>query len=119
LLDPHLYRPNDAQLTEWEMGGGALIRHLPTSTIFRIGVDEEARRKGKASLDDFYAQLVHACDAKWAPDQGMDQDSLNFLGRGAIAVYLQEIGVWKPVVVEIPDRPEHDRMRRNWPTRRL
>jgi hypothetical protein len=40
---------------------------------------------------------------------------MNFLGRGAIAVFLQAIGTWKPNVVELPDRPEHTRMREKWP----
>jgi hypothetical protein len=50
----------------------------------------------KAGDTDFYAELAHLCNGRRRPDES----GLTFLGRGAIAFYLQEIGAWKPDLID-------------------
>ena len=87
-----LYEPAD-----WKLREGHYIQHMPTLCMFRIECNEAALKSGKATIHDFYAVLAHLCDGRPCPDD----DGLIFLGRGAIAVYLQAIGAWKPLVEEM------------------
>jgi hypothetical protein len=91
----------DFEPGEWRIAEpGHYLTHLPTSTVFCIGLDEDASRGETARIFDFYARVVHVCPRKHAPDQ----DTLVKLGRAAIAVCLIEIGAWKPKIVEVPVR---------------
>jgi len=101
--------------SEWELLDGPYARHQPTGLIFRVDCDEEILHRKAAAVNDFFACVVHACDHLYRADEGFDEEMMQFLGRGAIAFYLQAIGAWKPEVVSYPDRPEHKRIKRNYP----
>lgn len=88
-----LYEPAD-----WKLCEGPYVQHMPTLCMFRIECDEEALESGNATIHDFYAILAHLCEGRPCPDG----DGLVFLGRGAIAVYLQTIGAWNPNLEETP-----------------
>jgi hypothetical protein len=80
---------------DWRLCDGPYVQHLPTSGMFRIGCDEGAIARGSARLTDFYAEPAHLCKGLRCPAES----GLTFLGQGAIAFYLQEIGVWKPDLI--------------------
>jgi len=111
-LDPKAdgieYEPSEWRLCE---APAHCVTHLPTWTIFQIRLNEEARAKGKATLDDFFAVVVHVCRGQYRPTD----DVLEFLGRGAIAVYLQAIGAWKPEVTRTPDTARHKTIKSSYP----
>src|SRR5580704_12453634 len=93
-----LYEPAD-----WRLCEGNYVQHLPTNCMFRVECNENAIVMGSAKLTDFYAELAHLCNGRRRPDES----GLTFLGRGAIAFYLQEIGAWKPdlIVADIEECP--------------
>jgi len=99
-LDPEagrvLYDPKDWELVE----GQTMIRHKPTSCIFIIECDDEAMQNGEATLFQFSASLIHVCDHRRIPSITKQVT----LGRAALAVFLQAIGVWKPEVREVTVR---------------
>jgi hypothetical protein len=97
----------DFEPTEWELAEMRWPHHIPTHSMWRIGCNDSVKQKGEGSIFDFYAELGHVCEGWYGPDEGFDQETLTFLGRGAVAFYLQARGVWKPNMVEFPDRPEH------------
>jgi hypothetical protein len=84
---------------EWRRSEGHFISHLPTGCMFEIGCDEDAMMANRATLFSFYGRLVHVCDGRRIP-QG---EELEFLSRGAVGVYLMEIGAWKPDIVEVAE----------------
>ena len=72
------------------------MHHELTQTIFRVEPDKGALKRGAIGLFDVAAKLVHVCDGCEVPSQTEQVE----LGRAAIAVSLQEIGVWKPDVTK-------------------
>src|SRR5580704_14348157 len=76
---------------DWSRTGDRLMRHEPTQTIFRVEPDKAAVKRGTIGLFDVSAKLVHVYDGCEVPSQPHQVE----LGRAAIGVYLQEIGVWK------------------------
>jgi hypothetical protein len=97
--------------TEWELVEGEnMMRHKPTRCIFEIVCDDEALRREVATVFDFSARLIHVCDGQRIPTPAEQVP----LGRAAIVILLKEIGAWKPVVIDIPDRRpcRHARLRR-------
>jgi hypothetical protein len=98
---------------DWQVMEGPVLRHLPTSTMWRIGITDGVARND-VGLEDFYAELVHFCEAKYKPDAGLSPESMVFIGRGAIIVLLQDMGIYNPKIVRKPDRPEQSAMRREW-----
>jgi len=99
-LDPKakgtLYEPRDWELME----GWNMMRHTPTGCIFRIVCGGEASGRGRATIYDISARMIHVCDGRRIPTPVERAP----LGRAAIVILLQEIGAWKPVVINIPDR---------------
>jgi hypothetical protein len=93
---------------------GPFARHLPTHTIWRIDFNRESPSGGRA-LNDWYATLAHVCQPHYGADEGLDDETMDFIGRGAIAFYLQAIGAWKPEVVVTPDTPEQKRIKSRFP----
>jgi hypothetical protein len=91
-----LFEPKDWDLVE----GFNMMRHKPTSCLFQIECDDAAMRASRTTIFDFSARLIHVCGDGRIPRQAEQAR----LGRAAIALFLQEIGVWKPEVINIPDR---------------
>jgi hypothetical protein len=89
-----LYEPEDWELVE----GHCMIRHKPTSCIFEIDCDDDAKKSRVATVFQFFARLVHVCNHRALPSAKEQVP----LGRAAIAVFLQAIGAWKPVVRHVP-----------------
>jgi len=98
-------------------GEGPFARHLPTHTIWRIDFIRD-RPSGGRELKDWYATLAHVCEPYYGPDEGLDDETMDFIGRGAIAFYLQAIGAWNPEVVEEPDTPDQKRIKSRFPVPR-
>jgi hypothetical protein len=100
-LDPKAngtsYEPKDWELVE----GRNMMRHKPTGCIFQIFCDDQALGRGRATVLDFSARLIHVCDNRRIPTPAQQVP----LGRAAIVILLQETGAWKPVVITVPDRP--------------
>ena len=98
-LDPQeegvSYEPED-----WDLVEGRRMRHMLSGCIFDIGCDDEAIQNGEATLFQFSARLVHVCAHRKIPSAETELK----LGRAAIAVFLQAIGAWKPMVRNVPDR---------------
>jgi hypothetical protein len=99
-LDPKasgvLYAPE-----EWSsIEGSRMMRHKPTHTVFEIECDDVAMERGEATVFEFSARLVHVCDSHAVPSAAEQAP----LARAAIAIFLQEIGAWKPEVREVPNR---------------
>jgi hypothetical protein len=111
-LDPNArgiaYEPE-----EWELSGAAFARHLPTSTIWEIDFDRVSS-SGGTRLEDWFVRLVHVCDHRYKADEGLDDGTMEFIGRGALAFYLQAIGAWKPEIVDEPDTPEQAKIRQKY-----
>jgi len=101
--------------SEWQLCDKHHVRHVPTHSVFEVDVDRDRMTGKYLDIEDFFARLVHVCDGQYAPDEGLDEETLVFLGRGAIAFNLQAIGLWKPQVERYPDRPEHNRMKSKYP----
>ena len=68
---------------------------------FEIRQNDDVRPEDRVTLFQFSARLVHVCDGYEVPSSA-DQVPL---GRAAIAIFLQEVGVWKPKVDYMPYRP--------------
>jgi hypothetical protein len=90
------YEPGD-----WTRTGPRQMHHEPTQTIFEVAPDKAAMKRGSIGLFDVSAKLVHVCDGCKIPSQTEQVE----LGRTAIAVYLQGIGMWKPDVTKHVHQP--------------
>ena len=84
------YEPGD-----WTRTGTRQMHHELTHTIFEVVPDKAAMKRGTIGLFDVSAKLVHVCDGWETPSQTQQVE----LGRAAIAIFLQEIGVWRPETV--------------------
>jgi hypothetical protein len=94
-----LYEPEDWELVE----GHCMMRHKPTGCIFDIDCDDDAKESGVGTVFQFCARLAHVCNHRALPSAKEQVP----LGRAAIAVFLQAIGAWKPVVRHVPGpRPQ-------------
>lgn len=87
---------------DWLMCGKhfGLMHHLPTHAQYFVDLPKEAHVKETVSISEFRAWLTYAPEG--IPSRAEQIE----LGRAAIAVFLQQTGLWKPEVHEIPDRPE-------------
>lgn len=110
----------DYEPSEWRMCQSPphCICHIPTWSIFQIGLNTVDRkhcrrrlRESVADVKEFYARIIHVCDPQYRPDE----ETLVSLGRAAIAAYLIGIGAWKPVLLEIPDTPQQKRIKSSYP----
>jgi hypothetical protein len=82
---------------EWSRAGHWLMRHEPTQTTFLVAPDTAALKRGAIGIFDVSARLVHVCDGHAVPSVLEEVE----LGKAAIAVYLQEINVWKPTLKHV------------------
>ena len=101
-----LYEPRD-----WSRCATDCMRHVPTHTIFKVDPDAAAIERNAIGIFDVGAQLVHVCEGHKVPTARQQER----LGRAAIAIFLQQIGMWEPEVVDID---VNDR-RRKRPHKRL
>jgi hypothetical protein len=83
-LDPKakgtLYEPRDWELME----GWNMMRHKPTGCIFQIVCGGEASGRGRATVYDISARMIHVCDGRRIPTP-VEQAPL---GRAAIVILL-------------------------------
>jgi hypothetical protein len=67
------------------------MQHLPTRTVFEIGMDKKQTEGEPITSTDFSARLV----ALWAPCELPSRDAIEHLGREALLLYLVALGYVK------------------------
>jgi hypothetical protein len=93
------FEPSDWLMCPREYG---LMHHQPTKTDYFVDLPAEAYANAdkEVSIFEFVARLVSVPDNAPIPSIKEQTD----IGRGAIAVFLQQSGLWKPKIVS--DRPK-------------
>jgi hypothetical protein len=79
-----------------------LVRHLPTGNCYKVEIGDEVQEGEKASIFNLRAQLY------WMPEGGVipHGDTQVKFGCAAIAVFMVHRKLWKPHIVDVPERPE-------------
>src|ERR1700733_10111202 len=92
--DGTLYEPEHWRKCPHHFG---IMHHLPTGSQYFVVLPEESRKQALVSIFDFQASLVYLPDEESMPSWPTQQS----LGRAAIAVFLQETGLWRPEVIYV------------------
>lgn len=69
-----------------------MMRHLPTSIVFRIEIDEEAQKAGECTALNLIARPMHIAVGRPLPSAAATTE----LGRAAILLYLHNSGLFNP-----------------------
>ena len=108
-LDPDAdgvcFEPRDWSMCPMHFG---IMHHRPTGNQYFVEPPEGFRERREVSIFDFTASLVVVADDQFIPSR---QAQIR-LGQAAIAVFLQETGLWIPFRVRVlPARPRrHPRL---------
>lgn len=91
-LDPQQDRMNVAE-DDWVINRGEhIMRHLPTTIVFHIEIDEEAQRAGQGTVFNLVARPVYIGSGQQLPVPA----TMTELGRAAILLYLHAAGLFDP-----------------------
>ena len=83
-----------------------VMHHRLTGATYFIDLPEAARNKELISQYAFTAELVEVKDKIPSRAEQIEQ------GRAAIAVFLIEMEIWNPRIIEVPDPPKKRGRRR-------
>lgn len=85
-------------------GDSRVLVHIPTGNCYQVSVGDDVPEGTKTTIFNLHARLY------WIPEGGIVPDSkaqLDF-ARAAIAVWMVDKGLWKPEIMDSPNRPGHN-----------